>query len=115
MKIRQHIPNFACEGRDPYPEDSFTSRAELDAIPFVAQWLSGGSDLRRDGYRLLAYLNDGKEWWVVGQFTECSLAELSSLGIQSANCPPSAREIGLKVYSPSERSSYAKARGMKSK
>ncbi len=75
MKIIQHIPN-ACESDAPIHQE-FMSLEELLAIEFVAKWSylpkfhqysiyphrkTGG----HKKHKLMAEMDDGKEWWVIG-------------------------------------------------
>lgn len=73
MQIRKYIPGVCWDGRDTLPTYiEFNNVKELMGIDFVKRWslnplfhqYSISDD--PDDVSLMAELNGGKEWWVIG-------------------------------------------------
>jgi len=69
-KFTQYIPGFARDDRDEPFSAEFEALEELLNIPHVKRW-SKDRDFNyyalSDKHYLMAVLNDGFEWWVVGR------------------------------------------------
>ena len=87
MKIRQHIPNYF-EGFDP-KESEFDTKEELLKIPWVKNWSKEHTfyqfslsihEIDHTKALLMAELEKGTEWWVVG-YLFGSKEELENLSL----------------------------------
>jgi len=66
-RFRPHIPN--CVDIDKPPDVAFDTLEELLSIPRIKQWKDKPSFYRysiADNNTLMAELNSGYEWWVIG-------------------------------------------------
>lgn len=70
-RIKKNIPNFV-SGIEPQ-EIEFNNLTELMAIPWVKQWADDENFFRfsvSDGCYLLAEVDAGKKWWVIGYLSD---------------------------------------------
>lgn len=82
-RIVQHIPAFVELMDDPIPEATFESLEDLLNVAFVKRW-SESKRFYRFSYKrglLMAELEGGTKWWVVGRMTNFSEEMLKSLNL----------------------------------
>ena len=78
--ITQHIPGFADSGQQP-DRAEFSTLEELERIPFVARWKTppdGATFYRfsKSDRHLMAELNSGSTFWVVGYLADADSVDL---------------------------------------
>ena len=75
--IKRYYPSFV-DMRNPEGAVRFTTTEELLAIPFVKSWSEekGFSHFALSADCLMAILDGGKGWWVIGRLTDPSMVDL---------------------------------------
>lgn len=71
MKFRFHIPAFM--DVEPLPDAPYETIEELLKHQRVASWSTDPGFYRYslcDGHRLMAELDGGKKWWVIGYLSD---------------------------------------------
>lgn len=87
MQIRQHIPSWASDPRDPpLPIYTFHTLEEMLQIPFVAKWAEHPTFVRfsLSSEMLMVELNESYTWWVVGHIAGITDGIINALPIWKA-------------------------------